>query len=185
MEIDLDKLQKSIIYLERMTEGKNPVNNMPAEEDAVINNPNVIRCMFFVKEVLEEVQRNGGLVGKKGSAKGWESFPVSHISKFQYEKDKSISHLVSQINEGLDTERYKKLTVRMVQNWLMDNGYLELIHNDNNNTNKRVPTEKGKELGMRTELTTSFQGISYIAVIYNEKAQKFIVDHMEDIVSSK
>ncbi len=185
MEIDLDKLQKSIIYLDRITEGKNPVNNMPAEEDSVINNPNVIRCMFFVKEVLEEVQRNGGQIVKKSSAKGSEKFPIDHISKFHYEADKTISRLVSQINDGLDTERYKKVTSRMIQNWLIEAGYLELQHNDNDNTNKRIPTEKGREIGIRTELATSFQGISYVAVIYNEKAQKLIIDHMEEIVDIK
>ena len=39
---------------------------MPEHE--ILNNPNVIRCMFFVKEVLEQVQKNGGVV--KGGRTG-------------------------------------------------------------------------------------------------------------------
>ena len=35
-------------------------NNKPTEEDSVLNNPNVIRCMYFVKEVLTAVKENSG-----------------------------------------------------------------------------------------------------------------------------
>ena len=55
MDIDAKKLDIAILYLQRIADGNNPVNNMPAGEDSVLNNPNVIRCMYFVKEVLEEV----------------------------------------------------------------------------------------------------------------------------------
>ena len=47
MEIDLKKLDTAILYLQRIADGNNPVNNMPAEDDSVLNNPNVIRCMFL------------------------------------------------------------------------------------------------------------------------------------------
>ncbi|CBK74998.1 hypothetical protein CIY_23470 [Butyrivibrio fibrisolvens 16/4] len=69
MEIDINKLDTAILYLQRIADGKNPVNNMPAESDSVLNNPNVIRCMYFTKEILEEVKRNGGNIGKKFSKK--------------------------------------------------------------------------------------------------------------------
>ena len=65
MDIDAKKLDIAILYLQRIADGNNPVNNMPAGEDSVLNNPNVIRCMYFVKEVLEEVKRNDGVIGRK------------------------------------------------------------------------------------------------------------------------
>uniref|UniRef100_UPI004056D374 hypothetical protein n=1 Tax=Agathobacter sp. TaxID=2021311 RepID=UPI004056D374 len=54
--IDLKKLDVAIKYIERIADGCNPVNNIPVGEDDVLNNPNVIRCMYFVKEVLEAVR---------------------------------------------------------------------------------------------------------------------------------
>ena len=56
--VDMKKLETAIVYLQRISDGNNPINNLPADEDSVLNNPNVIRCMFFVKEILEEVKRN-------------------------------------------------------------------------------------------------------------------------------
>ena len=63
MEIDLKKLETAITYVQRIAAGNNPVNNMPVEDDTVINDPNVIRCMYFVKDVLSEVYKNGGNIG--------------------------------------------------------------------------------------------------------------------------
>lgn len=51
---DLTKLSVAITYVERMADGCNPVNNVPLEEDDVLNNPNIIRCMYFIKEVSKE-----------------------------------------------------------------------------------------------------------------------------------
>ena len=47
--VDIKKLETAIAYVQRIAEGNNPINNTPADEDPVLNNPNVIRCMFFVK----------------------------------------------------------------------------------------------------------------------------------------
>lgn len=51
--VDTKKLEIAIQYLHRITEGRNPVNNIPVDDDSVIKNPNVVRCMLFIKEVLE------------------------------------------------------------------------------------------------------------------------------------
>ena len=63
--VDMKKLETAIIYLQRITEGNNPINNLPAEENSILNNPNVIRCMFFIKDILEKVKRNNGYIGRK------------------------------------------------------------------------------------------------------------------------
>ena len=62
MQIDMKKLEVAMKYIERIADGKNPVNNKPTEDDSVLNNPNVIRCMYFVKEVLTVVKENDGVV---------------------------------------------------------------------------------------------------------------------------
>ena len=57
-KIDLMKLDVAIKYVERIADGCNPVDNVPLENNNVLNNPNVIRCMYFIKEVLEEKVQN-------------------------------------------------------------------------------------------------------------------------------
>lgn len=63
--VDIKKLETAILYIQRIVNGNNPVNNMPLEDDAVLNNQNVTRCMSFVKDVLEEIKKNDGYIGRK------------------------------------------------------------------------------------------------------------------------
>ena len=63
-EIDMNKLDVAIKYIKRMSEGENPVNNQPAE-DSVLENVNVVRCLYYVADVLEQVRQNGGVISTK------------------------------------------------------------------------------------------------------------------------
>ena len=75
---------------------------MPAGEDSVLNNPNVIRCMYFVKEVLEEVKRNDGVIGRKTRKSKKAEFPVEALESFVYKEDKTITRLVEEKNMRID-----------------------------------------------------------------------------------
>ena len=61
---NIEKLKKAIIYIDRMANGHNPVNNIILEEKSELNDPNIIRCMYYIKEILISVYNNGGVVGK-------------------------------------------------------------------------------------------------------------------------
>ena len=72
--IDLTKLDLAIKYIERMAEGKNPVTNQDIIEETIVNDPNVIRCLFFIVDVLKQVQANGGAITSNTKSKK-EKFP--------------------------------------------------------------------------------------------------------------
>lgn len=183
-QIDLEKLEVAITYMQRIADGKNPVNNMPVEDDDVLNNPNVIRCMFFVKEILEEVKRNEGRIGSKEKKKQKQDFPIEALGKFEYKGDIHISGFADQINKMIDTDVYKKLAYGSVTKWLKANGFLvEVVGSDNKSTNR--PTEKGIQIGIYTERRTSMNGRDYTVVIYNQGAQEYIVKNMEAILNGE
>ena len=180
--VDLRKLDIAIKYLQRITEGCNPVNNMPAEEDAVLNNPHVIRCMFFVKEVLEEVRSNNGVVGRKKSKLEGEPFPFEILDEFQYQEDKSIAHFLMQIHAPLDGRNIRKISPQAITNWLKKEGYLTKDYCLEVGKESTMPTEKGRELGIYTEIRT-YPTNTYVAVIYNRNAQEFLVKNFKVMVS--
>ncbi len=180
--VDMKKLETAIVYLQRIADGNNPINNLPAGEDSVLNNPNVIRCMFFVKDVLEEVKRNGGYIGKKGKKSDKLQFPVENLRSFAYREDKSISKFVDQLNEGLDDNIYKKLSYKPITQWLKLNGFLQ--EEDDLELKKTIttPTQKGIQLGIRAERRSNSRGIDYMLVIYGKQAQEYIVQNLEKIL---
>ena len=183
--IDMKKLNTAILYLQRIADGNNPVNNMPVVEDAVLNNPNVIRCMYFVKDVLEEVRRNNGYIGKRAGKSDKPEFPMEVLATFTYREDKSISKFVEQINESIDDNVYKKMNYRPILQWLKRNGFLIEQFSEEFSKNITLPTEKGDQIGIRTERKRSSQGVEYLLLIYGKQAQEYIVKNMEDILSKE
>lgn len=183
--VDKNKLETSILYLQRITEGKNPVNNLPAGDDEVLNNPNVIRCMFFVKEVLESVRENDGIIGYNVKKHQSNNMSPDVMKSFVYKANATISELVMQINEVLEQLGYRKIQSRQITGWLKENGFLEERVSKEINRKAVIPTEKGAHLGIRAEKKCNENGIEYMLVIYNEVAQEYIVTMLDVILSGK
>ena len=180
--IDMKKLETAIVYLQRIADGNNPINNLPADENSVLNNPNVIRCMFFVKEVLEEVKRNGGYVGKRAKKNDKLDFPLEMLKSFTYREDKAISRFVDQLNEGLDGNIYKKLNYKPITQWLKMNGFLQEEDNLEFKKTITMPTQNGIQLGIRAERRNNSRGMDYMLLIYGKQAQEYIVQNLEKIL---
>ncbi len=186
--IDTQKLDTAILYLQRITEGRNPVNNMPADDDSIINNPNVLRCMFFVKEVMEAVKANNGYIGKKETSSKKTAklgFPIETLSEFKYTGDKALTRLMEQLNEKIDETKYNKLSYRPIRDWLIDNGYLERVQKVEGEKAEVVPTEKGFEIGITKEFRKDPAGKVFTYVNYGQKAQEFVVSNIAQVLDGE
>ncbi len=184
--VDTKKLETAIIYLQRITEGHNPVNNMPADDDSVINNPNVVRCMFFVKEVLEEIKRNDGCIGRRprnNKDRNKLEYPLDILKDFRYTGDKTITKLVEQINSLADATVYKKISYNKITAWLKRNEYLSEGYEEGNGKKRTINTEKGISIGIKSERRYHADGTGYNYISYGKEAQEFIVSNMDRILS--
>ena len=72
----------------------------------------------------------------------------------------------------------------MVTDWMKAAGYLTIAYSGEVGKETTMPTEKDRELGIYTEVR-SVPGNTYLAVIYNQNAQEFIVRNLERIVSGE
>lgn len=183
--IDLKKLEVALTYVQRMTEGHNPVTNQRVQEEDVLNNPNVIRCMYFIRDVLLQVKDNKGIIGGRAASGKKEPFPFEVLEKFQYEKDKSISHLLKQVSGLADNENVKAIGYKVVTDYLKTAGYLSEEINPENNHKKTLITEKGMQMGLYLEHRFSGYGEAYDVIMYNQTAQEFVVKNLERIVNGE
>ena len=184
--VDTKKLEIAIQYLQRITEGHNPVNNIPVDDDSVIKNPNVVRCMLFIKEILEEVKRNDGYIGRRprtnrDSSK--QEYPLEALKEFRYSEDKSVTRLVDQINNLVDMTVYQRITYIPITTWLKQNGYLGEEQTEENGKKRTVVTDKGREAGIKSELRRNAKDQEYVYITYGRTAQEFIVSNMDKILS--
>ena len=184
--VDTKKLEIAIQYLQRITEGHNPVNNIPVDNDSVIINPNVVRCMLFIKDVLEEVKRNDGYIGRRprtnrDSSK--QEYPLEALKEFRYSEDKSVSRLVDQFNGLTDLTVFQKLTYKPIIAWLKQNGYLRDEQDEETGKKRTLVTEKGSEAGIKSELRKDSKGQEFVYITYGRTAQECIVSNMDKILS--
>lgn len=176
---DLKKLEVAIKYIERMADGKNPVNNQAIDEDTIVNDPNVIRCFFFVADVLKRLYEKEVKAERKKAKK--ESFPFEILKNYEYRQDQSVSQIMKQVNEMVESDNVEKLSYTTVIKWLKFSGYLAEEYNEELNKKITLPTQKGKELGIYSEKRENAKGEQYFAIIYNEEAQKLLVNKLEII----
>lgn len=187
-QIDMKKLKSAIVYAQRIADGNNPINNRPMESDTVINDPNVIRCMYFIRDVLQKVYDNNGVISGvlKKSYRADRDFPYEVLNQFEYKEDKGINKLIEQIYAPLEGRGIKKISGARINTWMIKAGYLIEIYSDEFNNNIKVPTDKGKALGLRAErVVYQPTGHAYISIIYNKQAQEFLVTNMEKILNGE
>lgn len=180
-QFEQTKLDVAIKYVERIADGCNPINNVPLENDSVLNNPNIIRCMYFIKDVLEEVRNHGGMIGGRNGKEPTLPFPIEILNEFVYGEDKSITHVLSQIYEPIAELNVKKVSVTKVTAALKEEGYLLEEPNPETGKTRKVPSAKGKELGIYM-VEREYNGRMYQSVTYNRNAQEYVVSLIRKMV---
>lgn len=179
-QFDMEKLDKAIIYAERMAEGKAPYSNQFVDNE-VLNNPNVIRSMYFIKDVLEEVKSNGGFIGHKASKTGVAlSFPFEVLDEFKYQMNKPVSHVLKQFVELTGNTNTAIISAGYVNKWLAANDYIAKVVVNDDGRESWIPTEKGTKLGILSEQRGE-PGREYIRLEYNKEAQEFLARNLKRI----
>lgn len=180
-KFDIDKLERAIVYTERMAEGRVPYSNQPVE-DEILNNPNVIRCMYYINEVLQEVRKNGGYVGdkKKNNPKDILAFPFEVLSSFKYKEDMPISHVLKQFSELTGNPDRPIISAQNINKWLAAKGYIEKVVVNEEGKECWIPTKKGEGIGL-VPLKRGESGKEYIRIDYKEEAQQFLADNLKTI----
>ena len=183
--LNIDKLKEGLFYTDRIAKGEEPKTGLPVRDDTVINDPDIIRSMYFIKEVLQEVLNNNGIIGGKEPKPQKQPYPLEALTRYVYLEDKSISFFVEQLKTYCPDENIKGIPAVKITNWLRMNGYIEDVYDSASGRKSAIPTEKGIAAGLYAVEKDSRYGYKYKLIMYNETAQKFIVANMERILDGE
>lgn len=118
---------------------------------------------------------------KKAERKKPFSISQNEISRFKISNGEiTISAIVRKLNELKNDENMVKLTSKPITQWLLNCDFLQEVE-ENGKTVKR-PTESGKSMGMSVRRMITDYGF-FNAVVYNSKAQQFILDNLWSILN--
>jgi len=174
---DMELTKRAKVYMEKLANGINPIDDVPVSENDVVNNVRLSRCFFYVSDILRQVIENGGVGAPKKEPKSDFNISFEEAQRFQF-SDASIpiSEITKRINIITENANMKKLTHRHLTDWLISINMLEVEENPDGKTSKK-PTPLGNALGITTEIRTGLYG-NYRVVLYNRSAQQFIMDNI-------
>lgn len=176
--IDMDRFKSAKMWIEKLANGINPLNDELVKDDDIINNVHVSRCLFYVAELLGEIKKDSSVTGKEKNA---FSLSTNDAKKIPITTPNGISNFTKLVNGYIPAEM-KKLSAAQVIKWLRKEGLMqEVMKDDGHKTN--LPTEKGTAVGITTEIQRNLDGMEFQKVMYGIDAQRFILDNIEAIAS--
>ena len=174
--VDVEKLNSAKAWIEKLANGVNPLNDELVKDDDLINNVHISRCLFYVAELLREIN-----VGTKVERRSRKAFFLSTTNavNIPISAPNGIANFVRSVNTYIPADM-KPLSAVQVIKWLRSEGLMqEAMKDDTHKTN--LPTEKGNSIGISTEVQRNLEGIEYQRVVYSVDAQRFILSNIESI----
>ena len=187
------QIETALDCVTKLAMGVDPVSGEDAKEDSVLNSPEIIRVMFTVKSVLEEKlyapkeeQKEEKVAPRKKKDTRKEGFPPEIADKFKFQRSTTVTHFIRDMYACADTNEYKPVKAATILDRLVAEGLLERAHDEELDVDYKSVTEKGKEMGFSNRRVESgLGGRSYISVIFNEKAQRYLVERMDKIINGE
>lgn len=178
---ELEKMQRAKLYIDKLAQGVNPLDDSVVPDSEVINQVRISRCLFYVSELLNQVIAREKRTTLRKSAKPAKrpfSLPLEQRMCFPYsEAPVSISEITRLLNQLIDKETMVSLSYRTLTSWLLSLGMLTRIEEPQGKYALR-PTPSGEELGISAVQRTGSRG-DYIVVVYDQAAQHFVVENLD------
>ncbi len=178
---ELETIAHAKNYLDKLANGINPLTDLPVDEGDVVNQVRISRCLFFVSDVLRQVLENGGV--DKGGKVPFSIMPEQLFSVHFSPEPLRITELCQRITDATGQANMTRLAPATVLDWLESIGMLAKTV-DADGKQKRRPTPASNQLGIMEAQRNGRMG-DYIAVLYNEAAQRFIVDNLDVALAAK
>ena len=181
---ELEKIERAKMYMDKLANGINPIDDSVVPDEDIINNVRLSRCFFFVSDVLRQIIEHGGIENEKKAKKLPLEIPYEKRNRFAFSENPiPASEIAKRVNALAENDHMKKLTYSGILTWLSEIGMMEWSSTLDGKRTKR-PTKIGKENGISVEDRTSSNG-PYQVVVYNNAAQHFIIDNLDAILTAE
>ena len=181
---ELEKIAYAKSFIDKLANGINPLDDTPIPDDDIANNVRLSRCFFYVSDILRQVYENGGVTKPRRTPKIPFTVTLEQFEKFEYSADPiSVSEIAKRIYAMADNENMEKVSYRQVNQWLLNIGMLYL-HDFGGKKPVKRPTDEGNQIGITVETRMGRYG-EYQVVLYNEDAQRFILDNLDAVAATE
>lgn len=177
---EFEKIEKAKIILKKIADGTNPINGEAIEGDILLNDPRIIRCLYFITEVLDNVIK-GEYTNRKAN-----EFIITEEEKAKVtftEGNIGVNEIAKCINQQLHPLVSKKTSGAAINSGLKRMGILSEVVNEEGKKRTTI-NDKSHLNGFHLE-KRNYNGREYEAVVIDEKGKQFIIENIEDIMKQQ
>ena len=176
---DSERMKYAHVYVSKLANGINPLDDSVIEGNEVINNQHISRCLQYVSTVLEKVVNGDYFLKRSASISPYPD--VTHLlDNFQFFRPGlTVGELCGRLN-SVRNQGSMRLSGTAVKRWLKQSGLVEFA--DTAEGQRLVyPTLKGEKFGLRLEMMEGRYG-KYSALMLNQHAQHEVVKNVPAIM---
>lgn len=181
---ELEMINRAKTYIDKLANGVNPLTDEPVSENDIVNNVRISRCFFYISDLLRRFAEGGFPEAAKKGKK--QPFIITEEQRKRFEFSEtpiSVSEIARRFNAAVNTEGAVQMRYSGITFWLIESGLLSVDRREDGRKVK-LPTAAGMELGISQEVRSGANG-SYTVVVYNENAQRYIVDNIDAILEAE
>lgn len=181
---ELEMINRAKTYIDKLANGVNPLTDEPVSENDIVNNVRISRCFFYISDLLRRFAEGGFPEAAKKGKK--QPFIITEEQRKRFEFSEtpiSVSGIARRFNAAVNTEGAVQMRYSGITFWLIESGLLSVDRREDGREVK-LPTAAGMELGISQEVRSGANG-SYTVVVYNENAQRYIVDNIDAILEAE
>ncbi len=183
-----EKLQLAKKYIDYLARGFNPLDESPVNNDDIVRNIRISKCLLYVSEVLDEViekgiNNNAQPYYRREKKPAKEEFNISYDNRERFlfsSRPLTVSEIANGISELIDTEKVNPLKATVINEWLLQNGFL--YEEVRNGKSHKLVTEEGRLIGINEVEIISKAGIPYKRITHSIESQQFIIDNLDSII---
>lgn len=179
MSLEKEKLVKANEILRKMANGINPLNGEPLAEGSFLHDPRMIRCLYFIQEVLGRAIDGQSRTGTNKL----DAFVITAEEKLRVELPQGrigVNEFAKCVNRVIDLTRSKKVTGMEMNKRLKKMGVLEEEVLADGKT-RTMAGAKSHEYGIETEKRTH-HGNEYEMILFNDLGKKYLLENLEAIM---
>ena len=175
---EIEKIAYAKVFLDKMAQGINPLDDTPVPDGDLVNNVRISRCLFFVSDVLRRICERGTVHESRKREPKAPLFIPPETAESEIIKDEPtpITHFQRRLRSYAYENNMKPISIAQIVNWLLSIDALTYVVRTDGKRVK-IPTDKGSELGLITVRKMGSYG-EYDQVLYTAEAQRFIIDHI-------
>ena len=193
----IELVERAKMYLKLLGDGVHPVTGDMIPKDSAFVDEKVKRCFSFISQILDEYIELSEKVEKLESQKEKNTIVVPKKQEFAITQEQcdnirlskepiTILSFMKNINSVIDSDSMEKLTSTRINKWLTNRG-LVTTGKVQTIVSKTVykPSDFAIKIGIvEEEIVDKKSGEVKAQIKLGESAQLFIIENLEDIVST-